>query len=122
MATFKVAGVGEFPWARDKLNLIEAIELEKATGWRVADLVADYNGYNDPSGNRGAMGLAAFLWLAMKRNGHIIPFAKLAEIDAGDIEIAYDDEEPAQPDPPAEPPARKTRSGSGPRKGSSPRK
>jgi hypothetical protein len=122
MATFKVKGVGEFPWARDKLNLIEAIDLEKATGWRVADLVADYNGYNDPAGGRGAMGLAAFLWLAMKRNGHVIPFAKLAEIDAGDIQITYDDEEPAQPDPQTEPPAQGQPSGSARKKASSPKK
>lgn len=122
MAKFIVRDVGEFAWDRNKLNLIEAIELEKVTGVRVAELVRDYNGHNDPSGNRGALGLAAFLWLAMRRNGHVIPFAKLAEIDAGDIDITYDDEEPETPDPQAEPPVKNTRSGSARRTGSSRKK
>lgn len=127
MAKFIVKGVGEFPWDMSTLPLRDALELEKATKVRVGDLIIDYNGYNDPSGRRqkGMLGLTAFLWHAMRKNGHIVAYERmLDEINVDDVTEDFSDEETVEPvpDPQPEPPAKKQRSGSAQNKASSPKK
>lgn len=124
MAKFIVKGLGEFVWDREKLSLKDALELEKATGTRLADLVVDYNGYNDPSGHgkRGMLGITAFLWHAMRINNHITPFSRmLEELSVDDVTEDFSDEgeAEAQPDPQVEPPATAKRRGSAQKKASS---
>jgi hypothetical protein len=127
VAKFIVKELGEFPWDMNTLSLRDALEMEKATKTRVADLITDYNGYNDPSGRRqkGMLGLTAFLWHAMRKNGHIVSYERmLEETDIGDVTEDFSDEETEEstPDPQPERPAKRQRSGSAQSKASSPKK
>lgn len=127
MAKFIVEGVGEFQWDRTKLSLLEAMDMERVTKTPVGDLIKDFNGGNDPTGQgkKGMRGLAAFLWVAMRRNGSNATFAEVAAFDVGTITESFDDELPeeesAEPDPPVVPPAGK-KGGSVRKKASSPPK
>ena len=117
MAKFILKGAGEFPFDPNKLLNTEAMLLEKVTGHRLGEIVEDFNARTGP------LGLTAFLWLAMRRNGHHVKFAEL-EFDFADIEYIRTDEDTASaeaeqsgptevavaPTPP--PSARKTAAGS----------
>jgi hypothetical protein len=105
MLKFIVEGVGEFPLDTSALTLQEVIDLEDETDRLVDDLLASFNGWGKLNGRRGSVGIAAFLWLAMRRANHMVSFKRLvAETDIAKVNLAWDEE--PQPDPTDEPPAK----------------
>jgi hypothetical protein len=117
MPKFVVDAVGEFPLDPDTLKLREMIDLERATGEKIDAILASFNGWDNPRGIRGGLGVAAFLWLSMKRAGHIVEYARMVdEVDVSALRIEWSDTE-AVPDPQEKPPApRKGRGGGSARK------
>jgi len=87
MAIFRSPDLGEFPFDRSKLLNTEAIVLERVTGAKLKDIIADFND------NFGPLGVSAFLWLAMRRAGHHVRFEDL-EFDMATLGYDRSDESP----------------------------
>lgn len=126
MGTFHVAGHGDFQWDRSKIMLAEGVALEEATGRLIDDLVLQYNA-------RRRLGVAAFAWLAMRRNNHEVPWREFFEgLEIDSVQESFADEVAATTESPAEVPAdppagpaaaaRRAKSARAPRKAASKRK
>lgn len=85
MAVFKIPEHGEFTFDRRRLLNTEAILLERVTGAKTKDLIADFND------NFGPLGVTAFVWLAMRRAGHHVKYAEL-EFDLASVVYDRSDE------------------------------
>lgn len=79
---------------QDKLTFAEAIAVEKASGFRFADLVAD--DAQDP----GLAFTAALTWVSAKRKLPDLKFSDVCEWPLNDVEFLEDEDEAgAEPDP-----------------------
>jgi hypothetical protein len=116
MPRFIVEGDGEYPFDTESFKLKEQIDLERVTGEKIDVIVANFNGWDNPRGTRGGLGIAAFLWLCMRRAGHSVDYGRMIEeIDVTKVRIEWEETE-AVPDPPEEPPAKPRRGGASARK------
>jgi hypothetical protein len=96
MAKFIVDGVGEFPMDLDIANITldEAISLERETGEKLDNLIARFD-------QADLLGRVSFLWLSMRRAGHVVPFKRMiAETKASQVRLDWEEPTPDPGQPP----------------------
>lgn len=88
MSKFIMPGGREYPIAMRDITNKEARMLQEVAGKGYLDLVADLE-------QQGPDGKTAFLWLAMRKNGHHVEFDTL-EFPMGRMQFVYDEPDPTK--------------------------